>query len=99
MKPAISSGKEKSPRAARAPTVLYAAAALLSLLGLADAIYLTIQHVTANDRLILRPTVITRYRDGVRTDTPIEPADIRRFARELFNVDLGETPLLFEEDR
>lgn len=58
---------------------------------------LTIQRVTAEERLILRPTVITRYRNGVRTDTPIEPAQIRRFARELFSVDLGETPLLFEE--
>lgn len=58
---------------------------------------LTIQRVTANDRLILRPTVITRYRDGVRTDTPIERAEIRRFAKELFGVDLGDARLLFEE--
>ena len=58
---------------------------------------LTIQRVTAGDRLILRPKVITRYRDGVRTDTPIEPADIRRFAKELFGIDLGNTRLLFEE--
>jgi N-hydroxyarylamine O-acetyltransferase len=58
---------------------------------------LTIQRVTAAERLILRPAVITRYRNGVRTDTPIEPAQIRRYARELFGVDLGDTPLLFEE--
>jgi N-hydroxyarylamine O-acetyltransferase len=58
---------------------------------------LTIQRVTAEERLILRPKVITRYRNGVRTDTPIEPAQIRHFARELFGVDLGDTALLFEE--
>lgn len=57
---------------------------------------LTIQRVTAEERLILRPTVITRYRNGVRTDTPIERTEIRKFARELFGVDLGEAPLLFE---
>jgi len=58
---------------------------------------LTIQRVTSEERLILRPTVITRYRNGVRTDTPIEPAQIRRFAHELFAIDLGDKPLLFEE--
>ncbi|HJW95996.1 MAG TPA: arylamine N-acetyltransferase [Thermoanaerobaculia bacterium] len=58
---------------------------------------LTIQRLTAGDRLILRPSVVTRYRDGVRTDTPIERSEIRRFARELFDVDLGDAPLLFEE--
>ena len=55
-KPVISSAKEKVPRAARALTVLYAAAALLSLLGLADAIYLTIQHVTGQS---VRCTIIS----------------------------------------
>ena len=58
---------------------------------------LTIQRTIAGQRLILRPTVITRYVNGVRTDTPIEPAQIRRFARELFDVDLGDAALLFEE--
>jgi len=58
---------------------------------------LTIQRVTAEERVILRPKVITRYRNGVRTDTPIEPAQIRHFARELFGVDLDDTQLLFEE--
>lgn len=58
---------------------------------------LTIQRVTPEERLILRPKVITRYRDGVRTDTPIEPAQLRAFARELFGIDLGDDELLFEE--
>jgi uncharacterized membrane protein len=55
IEPAISSAEEKAARAERAPTVLYAAAALLSLLGLADAIYLTIQHVTGQS---VRCTII-----------------------------------------
>jgi N-hydroxyarylamine O-acetyltransferase len=60
---------------------------------------LTIQRVTPEERLILRPKVITRYRDGVRTDTPIEPARLRAFARELFGIDLGDDELLFEDTR
>ena len=58
---------------------------------------LTIQRITSEERVILRPTVITRYRNGARTDTPIEPAQIRHYARELFGVDLGDDQLLFEE--
>jgi N-hydroxyarylamine O-acetyltransferase len=58
---------------------------------------LTIQRATPQERLVLRPKVITRYRDGVRTETPIEPAQLRRFARELFGIELGEAALLFEE--
>lgn len=56
----------------------------------------TIQRVTPEERVILRPKVVTRYRDGVRTDTPIEPAQVRALARELFGIDLGDAPLLFE---
>jgi len=59
---------------------------------------LTIQRVTPEERLILRPAVITRYRNGVRTDTAIEPSDIRRHARDLFGIELGEEPLLFEKE-
>jgi hypothetical protein len=40
---------------------------------------------------------VTRYRDGVRTDTPIEPAQVRSCAKELFGIDLGEQRLLFED--
>lgn len=58
---------------------------------------LTIQRATAEERLILRPTVITRYRDGVRTETPIKPSEVRAKARELFGIDLGEAPLVFEK--
>ena len=58
---------------------------------------LTIQRVTADERLILRPRVITRYRNGVRTDTPIEPEEVRRYARELFGIELSGEALLFED--
>jgi N-hydroxyarylamine O-acetyltransferase len=57
---------------------------------------LTIQRITPQERLILRPKVITRYVNGVRSDTPIEPSEVRRYARELFGYELGEGPLLFE---
>ena len=32
----------------------------------------------------------------VRTDTPIEPSQVRAYARELFGIELGDEPLLFE---
>jgi N-hydroxyarylamine O-acetyltransferase len=59
---------------------------------------LTIQRTTPGERLILRPRVITRYSNGVRTDTTIEPAQVRQFARELFGIELGEETLLFEDE-
>ena len=57
----------------------------------------TIQRSTADERVILRPTVVTRYREGVRTDTPIEPHQIRALAKDLFGIEVGEEPLLFEK--
>ena len=57
---------------------------------------LTIQKATPAERLILRPTVLTRYRGGVREDTPIDPTQLRKLARDLFGIELGEEPLLFE---
>ena len=56
----------------------------------------TMQRLLPGDRVILRTTMITRYRNGVRTDTPIDPKQVRRHARELFGIDLGDEPLLFE---
>jgi len=58
---------------------------------------LTIQRVTPKERLILRPKVVTRYHAGVRSDTPHEPSQVRALARELFAIDLGDAPLLFEQ--
>lgn len=57
---------------------------------------LTIQRVRPDERIILRPKVLTRYRDGVRTDTPVEPAQLRGLARDVFGIDLGDERLLFE---
>lgn len=57
---------------------------------------LTIQRATPEERVILRTTMITRYRNGVRYDTPIEPSQVRAAARELFGIELGDAPLLFE---
>lgn len=59
---------------------------------------LTIQRVTPEERLILRPKVVTRYRNGVRTDTTIDPRQLRDLARELFGIELGEGALLFESE-
>jgi N-hydroxyarylamine O-acetyltransferase len=58
---------------------------------------LTIQRVTPDERVILRPRLVTHYRDGVRTDTPVEPRQLRQFALDLFGIDLGDEALLFEE--
>ena len=59
---------------------------------------LTIQRITTDERIILRPTIVTRYRNGVRSDTAIEPSQVRSYARELFGIDLGDEPLLFERN-
>jgi N-hydroxyarylamine O-acetyltransferase len=58
---------------------------------------LTIQRVTPDERIILRTRMVTRYRNGERLDTPIDPSQVRTLARELFDIDLGTAPLLFEE--
>jgi N-hydroxyarylamine O-acetyltransferase len=58
---------------------------------------LTLQRASPEERVILRPAVVTRYRGGVRTDTPIEPSQLRTLARELFGIDVGDEPLLFEQ--
>jgi N-hydroxyarylamine O-acetyltransferase len=58
---------------------------------------LTIQRITPSERTILRPRVITRYRAGAREDVAIEPSELRARARELFGIELGDAPLLFED--
>jgi len=57
---------------------------------------LTIQGVRGNDRTILRSGVVTRYVNGVLEESPIERADLRRHARELFGVELPHDPLVFD---
>lgn len=58
---------------------------------------LSIQRATPEERLVLRPSVITRYTNSGRVNQPIESSELRHYARELFAVDLGNEPLLFEE--
>ena len=57
---------------------------------------LTIQRVTPDERVILRPTMLTRYRSGVREDTPVQPSQLRKLARDIFGIDVGDGKLLFE---
>ena len=58
---------------------------------------LTVQRVTREERVILRPGVLTRYRNGERQDTPLQPGEVRTLVRELFGIDPGEEPLLYEQ--
>ena len=60
---------------------------------------LTIQRVTPEERVILRPRMVSRSRGGIRVDTPIEPSQLRPLARELFGIELEEAPLLFEQQQ
>jgi N-hydroxyarylamine O-acetyltransferase len=57
---------------------------------------LTIQGVRGKDRTILRSGVITRYVNGVLEESPIERADLRRHARDLFGIELPRDPLVFD---
>ncbi|HEX7138348.1 MAG TPA: arylamine N-acetyltransferase [Vicinamibacterales bacterium] len=57
---------------------------------------LTIQAVRGNDRTILRSTVVTKYVNGVLEESPIERADLRRHAQEIFGVELPHDPLVFD---
>ena len=58
---------------------------------------LTIQRTTPEERVILRNTVLVRYRDGERRETPVDPGDVRRLALEIFGIDLGSEPMLYEQ--
>jgi N-hydroxyarylamine O-acetyltransferase len=57
---------------------------------------LTIQGVRGDDRTILRSGVVARYTNGVLEESPIERADLRRHARELFGVEMPHDPLVFD---
>jgi N-hydroxyarylamine O-acetyltransferase len=49
---------------------------------------LTIQRVTPEERLIIRPKVVTRYRDGVRVDQESTPDQVGAHAKALFGIEL-----------
>ena len=57
---------------------------------------LTIQGLRGDERTILRSGILTRYVDGVLEETPIDRADLRRRAKELFGVEMPLDPLVFD---
>ena len=57
---------------------------------------LTIQRSARDGRVILRGDTVTRYQDGQAIEEPIARERVRQVARELFGVELPETPLISE---
>jgi N-hydroxyarylamine O-acetyltransferase len=57
---------------------------------------LTIQSVRGDDRTILRSGIVSRWIDGVLTESPLERSQLRLRARELFGVELPRDPLIFD---
>jgi len=57
---------------------------------------ITIQRIAGDDRLILRNETLTRYRSGRPADEPIDRARLRQVARDLFDVEVPEGPLVYE---
>jgi len=60
---------------------------------------LTIQGVRGNERLILRSEVFSRYINGKLEEQCVNGSDLRRLARQLFEIELPEGPLLFEREQ
>ena len=57
----------------------------------------TIQRSSERERVILRGDALTRYRDGVMTEEPVERDQLAGIARAEFGVDLPSGPFVFEE--
>jgi N-hydroxyarylamine O-acetyltransferase len=58
---------------------------------------LTIQGVRGTTRTILRSTALTVYEDGVLREQPVaDRHELAALARDLFGIDLPETPLVYE---
>jgi N-hydroxyarylamine O-acetyltransferase len=57
---------------------------------------LTIQRASLTERTLLRSSGLVRFREGRSTEEPIERHQVREMARRLFDIDLPETPLVFE---
>ena len=60
---------------------------------------LTIQRTTRDERTIMRSDVVVWFRDGVRTEEPLDASRLRAVAWELFGVHLPATPLVCELDK
>ena len=59
---------------------------------------LTIQRTTREERTVLRSEALVRFRDGLMSEEPVDRAQLRSTARDLFGVELPTTPLVFESD-
>jgi N-hydroxyarylamine O-acetyltransferase len=57
---------------------------------------LTIQRSSERERTILRTDALTRYRDGVMTEEPVERRRLADVARAEFGIDLPDGPFVFE---
>jgi len=57
----------------------------------------TIQRASGHERIILRGDALTRYRDGVMTEEPVERHRLAEVARAEFAIDLPRGPFVFEE--
>src|SRR3954453_2111560 len=56
----------------------------------------TIQRASGHERIILRGDALTRYRDGVMTEEPVERHRLAEVARAEFAIDLPRGPFVFE---
>jgi N-hydroxyarylamine O-acetyltransferase len=57
---------------------------------------LTIQRTSRAERLILRGDALVRFGAGRATEEPIDRKQLRTIVRELFGIELPDTPLVFE---
>jgi N-hydroxyarylamine O-acetyltransferase len=57
---------------------------------------LTIQRVRGNDRIILRNDTLSKWIDGTPVEGTVTRSEMPRVARDLFDVELPEGPLVFE---
>ncbi|HEV7923176.1 MAG TPA: arylamine N-acetyltransferase [Thermoanaerobaculia bacterium] len=58
---------------------------------------LTIQRATTAERVILRGTLLSRFRSGVQADEPFAREQLDDVVRKVFAVELGEGPFVFEQ--
>jgi N-hydroxyarylamine O-acetyltransferase len=57
---------------------------------------LTIQRGTRDQRTLLRDNMLTRFRAGRTTDEPVARGQLRSLVRDVFGIELADTPLVFE---
>jgi N-hydroxyarylamine O-acetyltransferase len=57
---------------------------------------LTIQGATREQRRLIRGATIVRFENGQATEQAIDPSAVRKAVRDLFGIELPDTPLVFE---